>query len=289
MLWVLLAFLAAFFRSLIDVFSKKGLKEMDEYLIAWVWRAFPVLFLLPVVAYTGIPALGKKFWIAILLVGCLGVVTTIFYVKAIKLSDLSLVAPLTSFTPLFLIAMSPLIIGEYPSPIGIAGICLIVAGSYILNIKKATQGLFKPLKALITQKGSRLMLIVAFLWSITSNIDKIGLKDSSPVFWAFALNLILAVFLLPVVLAKSRFEWHRMKPHMFTALLPLGLFSALSILTHMLAISIAIVPYVIAIKRTSVVMSALWGFFMFKERGIKERLLGAVVMVAGVVLIALLG
>ena len=55
----------------------------------------------------------------------------------------------------------------------------------------------------------------------------------------------------------------------------------------MTAISLTLVTYVIAIKRTSVIMSVLWGAIIFKEKGIKERLVGAVIMVLGVVLIVL--
>jgi len=46
------------------------------------------------------------------------------------------------------------------------------------------------------------------------------------------------------------------------------------------------VPYVIAIKRTSVIMTSLVGFFLLKEKGIKERLVGISLMVVGVFLIA---
>ncbi len=57
----------------------------------------------------------------------------------------------------------------------------------------------------------------------------------------------------------------------------------------MSAISIGLVPYVIAIKRTSIVLSVIWGGLFFGERGIRQRLLGAVVMLAGVVCITLWG
>jgi uncharacterized membrane protein len=48
------------------------------------------------------------------------------------------------------------------------------------------------------------------------------------------------------------------------------------------------VAYVISIKRTSVIISILFGYLIFKEKGIKERLLGAVIMVIGVLFITLL-
>ena len=54
-----------------------------------------------------------------------------------------------------------------------------------MNITKISDGLLGPFKALLRKKGPKLMLFVAFLFSITSNIDKIGAQNSSPIFWAF--------------------------------------------------------------------------------------------------------
>ena len=48
-----------------------------------------------------------------------------------------------------------------------------------------------------------------------------------------------------------------------------------------------IVPYMIALKRTSSVFGVGYGWLIFKEKGIKERALGTLLMVLGAVLIVL--
>jgi len=55
----------------------------------------------------------------------------------------------------------------------------------------------------------------------------------------------------------------------------------------MTAINMTLVAYVISIKRTSVIMSVFWGYLIFKEKGLKERLFGSFLMIIGVVLITL--
>ena len=55
----------------------------------------------------------------------------------------------------------------------------------------------------------------------------------------------------------------------------------------MAAINLTLVAYVVSVKRTSAIMSVLFGYFIFKERGIKERLIGATIMIIGVLLIVL--
>ena len=47
------------------------------------------------------------------------------------------------------------------------------------------------------------------------------------------------------------------------------------------------VAYMISVKRTSLIFSVLYGWLVFKEEHIRERLLGCMVMVIGVALITL--
>jgi len=56
----------------------------------------------------------------------------------------------------------------------------------------------------------------------------------------------------------------------------------------MFAVRLTLVPYIIAVKRTSVIMSSLFGFIIFKEKGLKQRLMGAALMVLGVFIISVL-
>ncbi|MDO9574583.1 MAG: DMT family transporter [Candidatus Contubernalis sp.] len=206
----------------------------------------------------------------------------------IKLSDLSITVPLLTFTPLFLLVTSPLILQEFPGPYGLLGILFIVTGSYTLNLKEKTRGFLAPVKALIKEKGAKLMLAVAFLWSISSNFDKMGVQNSSPFFWAIASSTYVSLFLFPLMLVKSQNNLKQL-PKRVISVLPVGFFTALTIIFQMSAINLTLVPYVISIKRTSVVMSVIFGHFIFKEKDVKQRLAGSVLMIIGVLLITLFG
>ena len=83
----------------------------------------------------------------------------------------------------------------------------------------------------------------------------------------------MAVVLIPIVLYKSPHALQQI-PAVFKKLIPIGFFCALTVIFQMLAVSLTLVAHVIAIKRTSTVMSVLWGFLVFKETRFKERLLG---------------
>lgn len=286
MTWVVLSLATALCESLKDVFSKRGLENIDEYVIAWALQFFALPFLLPILFFVKIPDVGNEFWPSLLLGGSLNGVTAVLYMKAIKQSPLSLTVPMVAFTPLFVLMTSPLMVGEVPNLGGVLGVLLIVAGSYVLNLGERQRGYLAPFRALVQERGPRLMLITAFLWSITANFDKIGVQSSSPIFWSIAISVFVALVLFPFMLHKSTPAVKQI-PIRLKALAPIGFFGALTAIFQMTAISLTLVAYVIAIKRTSAVMSVLWGFLIFKEAGFKERLLGASVMVAGVLLISL--
>ena len=286
MTWLILGIFTAFFEAVKDVFGKQNLKKSDEYVVAWSLSFFSVIFLIPWVIYTGIPTLNTQFWISLLIGGSINAVATLLYIKAIKLSDLSLTVPLVALTPLFMLLTSPLIVGEYPKFFDYIGIFLIVIGSYLLNIKEKSQGYLAPFKALLSEPGPKFMLIVAFLWSITSNFDKIGVKNSSPIFWLFSLFGTMSILLLPILLHKTPNPGTKILKQL-PMLATMGFFNAIGVLCQMQALTLTLVVQVIAIKRTSVLMGVLFGHFIFKEKDIQQRLLGAGIMVLGVFFISL--
>jgi len=58
------------------------------------------------------------------------------------------------------------------------------------------------------------------------------------------------------------------------------------IITHLKAISLIEVSYMVSVKRLSILFGVLYGIMFFKETNIKERLLGATVMVSGIIVLA---
>jgi uncharacterized membrane protein len=286
MIWVLFAILTALFESLKDVSSKHSLRNLDVYIVAWTANIFAVIFLIPLLLLAGIPTIQPQFWIALFVGGTLNVVSFTLYIRAIQIADLSLTVPLVALTPLFLLFTSPLIVQENPTFADAIGIFLIVVGSYILNLRERRNGYFAPLRALLQNKGSRFMLMVAFIWSITSNFDKIGVIHSSPLFWSTSLYAYLVVGMFPIALFKSRHRFDQILPNL-KPLMVIGFFHAIAITFQMIAVTYTLVTQVIAIKRMSALISVLFGHFLFQETGLKERLTGAAVMVLGVIVMTL--
>ena len=281
-MWLLFASLTAFFEACKDATGKQSLKSLDEYSVLFSFMSVGIVLLLPVLWVTGVPTIQPGFWVALLIGGGLNILAFTLYVRALKLADLSLTVPLVTLTPLFLLATSPLIVQEWPTWADGVGVVLLVVGSYVLNIRPAAS-FWSPLLAMLHNPGSRLMLCVAFIWSITSNFDKIGVVNSSPLFWAISLFTVIAGGMLPFVLRSG------LKPLIgqWQLLGITGGFNAIAILFQMLALTLAPVAQVIAIKRMSALLSVLFGHFFFGEKGLRQRLLGAAIMVSGVLIMSL--
>ena len=282
--WVFYALITAFSLATADAISKKALGRSNEYVIAWVREGYALPFLFLAFFFIDIPSLDRTFWLSLLLMIPLEIAAIILYVKAIKISPLSLTIPFLALSPVFIILIAFLILGELPDRSGLLGILLIVAGAYLLNIRTTREDLLGPIKAIRRERGSIFMIIVALIYSVTATLGKVAVQHSGPiffgVFYPFLLTLILSVVLwrkglLPEVLSR---------PMTFLAI---GIFTAIMILTHFTAISMTDVAYMISVKRASLVFSVLYGRVLFGEENIRERLTGSVLMIAGMVSITI--
>jgi uncharacterized membrane protein len=293
-MWLFFALLTAFFEACKDATGKQSLKSLDEYSVIFGFTSVGVIFLFPLLWLSGMPLIQPNFWWALLIGGSLNILAFILYIKAIKLADLSLTVPLVTLTPLFLLVTSPLLVQEWPTQADAVGVVLLVVGSYVLNLRTPVGSAalrdrpWTPLVAMIRNPGSRLMLGVALIWSITSNFDKIGVLNSSPLCWAIALFAVIAAGMVPFVFGQGRHRagWVPLCAH-WRILAITGGFNAIAIAFQMLALPMAPVTQVIAVKRLSTLLSVIFGHFFFGEKGLKERLIGAAIMVSGVVIMSL--
>ncbi|MEO0884810.1 MAG: DMT family transporter [Cyanobacteria bacterium J06648_10] len=291
-MWLFFASLTAFFEACKDATGKQSLKTLDEYSVLFSFMSVGVVLMLPILLLNGgIPPIKPGFWLALLIGGGLNILAFTLYIRAIKIADLSLTVPLVTLTPLFLLVTSPIIVNEQPTSADAIGVILLVVGSYVLNLPASGEGrassAFAPLLAMARNPGSRLMLCVAFIWSITSNFDKIGVVNSSPLLWAIALFAVIAAGMVPFVFLRRKSQGINKLLAQWKILGVTGGFNAIAITFQMLALTTAPVAQVIAVKRMSALLSVLFGHFFFGEKGLRSRLAGAAIMVAGVVIMSL--
>ena len=285
MLWFYLSLACALSVALVDVLSKKALGLSDPFVIAWVRLGYAIPFLALSFLWIAVPPLDGTFFWALLFLLPLETAALVLYTHALRESPLSLTIPFLALTPVFLIGIAFVMLGERPDLSGTAGILLIAMGAYLLNIHTRNEGWLAPLRAILREGGSRKMIVVALLYSLTASLGKVAIQHSSPAFFGAVYFPMIALVSLPYFgVTAGRRGFHTLVSQKGLFLL-IGFIQTVMIFTHVLAISLVEVPYMIAVKRTSLLFTIIFGYLFFRETRIRERLLGAACMVAGVVLI----
>lgn len=108
---------------------------------------YAVPFLLLTWPYIKLPQLDATFWQATAFAIPCDIVALLLYMRALKVSPMSLTVPFLALTPVFMLFTSFLLLGELPSSLGLTGILLIAAGAYLLNVHTSKRGLWQPLRA----------------------------------------------------------------------------------------------------------------------------------------------
>ncbi len=284
--WFIYAFVCALSLATADALSKKTLNDnIDPYIVAWVRIGYTIPFMVFIIPFIDIPELDSVFFVVTFLSLPLDVVAVLLYMRAIKISPLSLTLPFLSLTPIFLIGTSYIILGEKPDKSGFLGVILVVIGAYLLNIHTVRRGYLEPFKAIAGEKGSVLMIIVAFVFSLGACLGKIAVQHSDPIFFSVTYSLLLSLVLFLIISSKTKHFFSKVifRPVPF---LLIGMLMAIMMITHLKAVSLVDVSYMISVKRLSILFGVIYGVVFFKETNIKERFLGASVMITGIILIS---
>ena len=289
MIWLPLSIATAFFNASAAAVVKRRFSDRSAWEIGMIPNAYAGALCLLILPFIEVPALDTAFWWALGLSVPLLVTALFFQYRAIQLSPLSLTMPYLSFTPAFVIVTGFLILGETLNAWGLAGVLSIAAGGYVLNIEPGSgRGILDPFKAVFREPGSWRMLVTAIIFSVAGVLGRLGVMHSSPLF--FALTLFPAMgatfVLIGLLTGKARPSSLVVSPGW--ALLA-GLCITLEIITHHIAISMAKAAYMLAVKRLNTLISVIYGGMVFKERNIRVRLAGTVLMIAGVAMIGMLG
>lgn len=226
--------------------------------------------------------------------------------RALQVSPLSFCVPFMALTPVFLLPIGKFFLHEQISAGMIVGVFLVVTGSLVINRQLVAHGWLEPAKAIIREKGSRYMLIVAMLLACTAAIDKWFVTSGGDtemgtrVLRSFSLSLgksmMLALFFgllawwrlsrskkadksLPAAHAGWTAAWSDVPGWIILA----GLFEGTVLILQLVAVQLTVAAIVISIKRSGILLACVLGWFLFKERGITDRVIGSFVMIAGVV------
>jgi drug/metabolite transporter (DMT)-like permease len=293
LLALLASLVTAICQSVTDLGTKAATRTADDRaILAAQWCAGAGLLIvacfvfyptLPTAPGETLASLTKReFWTLLVWSGALNVVAYVLYIRAFRLSDASLVAPLVLLTPVLMLITSPIMTGEMAPPMGVFGVLFTVLGVGLLDADQESGRRFN-FHVFARDRGARMMIGTAVIWSVTANIDKLGVRASTPLIWITAVTIVISLCALLYWVAGRR-----LAPSLSSLRYAIGAGSAMAFgnTLQMWALTVLFTPYVIAIKRLSALFTVLASGHVLKEDS-NGRLFGAAVMLIGAVMIAL--
>jgi drug/metabolite transporter (DMT)-like permease len=288
--WITLTLLSAFFLATADTLSKGYLSHYRPGELVLVRFGIAGMLLLPLLLWQPWPSLSPVFWGWMAVSVPVELMAMWLYMQAIRSSPLSLTLPYLAFTPALNTLTGYIVLGETVTLTGFSGILLIVFGAWLLNLQATQNGsglnILAPFLAITRERGSRLMLMVAALYSLTSVTTKGALLHVTPAFFGPFYFVVMGAAALLLFASRDVSTWRALGRHPW-AHLAIGVCMSAMVVTHFYAIEHIEVAYMIAVKRTSLLFGMLYGAWLFKETGLLKNLVAGMLMVLGVFLIVM--
>ena len=209
--------------------------------------------------------------------------------KAYEHGDLSLVYPLArGSAPFFVTLWSVLIIGERLPLFGYTGIAMMVAGIYLATLPSLHDWL-RPIRSL-ELVSSRWALISGVCISIYTLADREGVRLISPVTYNLYVFIMMALGTTPFVLLTSRRLTARSELRVnWLGIVGTGIVNIVNYLIVLWALTTVPASYVSAVRGSSIVIGAFYGWRLRGERLGANRLLAVLLIAAGILSLALGG
>ncbi|MBR5555222.1 EamA family transporter [bacterium] len=264
--------------SLTSVFQKKlTLKKEEPSFVN-----FGIYFILAIASiislfFLPIPKLQNGFWAFALLGGITGAICNYFMVEALKFGKLSILGPINSYKAIVGMIFAIFLLGEFPNILGLIGILLIIFGSYFI---------FDSLNFIEIFKKKEIRY--RFYALVFSAIEAVFIKKvillssvSISVIVSFILGAIFSYF----IFTKGKFKQIKFpkKSILFYILSALS-FGLMTITTAYVFKHIG-VAYALSLFQLSVILNIILGWKIFREKDILKKLIGAIIIISGAIII----
>ena len=264
-------------------------KSEDTRVFIWLFLIFSMLIFFPFfisLAPIDIPVSG---WCCILTAGLVHALYLVSLSSAYEKGDLSFVYPLARSAPIiFVLIGAMLFLGEMPSGLGMVGIGLIIVGCYAIHLD-SLRALFQPLTLKsLNSKPSQLALLTAGFIALYSLIDRVGIEYVQIFYYIYLVFVFMFVFYTPFILIRRdkgeiKAEWASNSRN----ILIVAVLCFFTFFLVLIAMSLAKLSYVVALRQLSIIFSVVLGAWVLKEEHGDIRFTASLLIFAGSFLIAI--
>ena len=276
---LLLVLFAAICHTTWNLLLKRDARRLETQVGALAWG---VVLASPVLAVYSVRDVSPAGWGLIVASAVFETGYVFALTSAYAAGDLSLVYPVArGSAALAVVPLAILVLGERPSPSGLAGIALVLAGVFGGNAGAFRRAPLAPGR----RRALALALLTGSMTAGYSLVNKVGVGLMPVPLYAylvFAINVACVYLIL--------WGWRGAVPAFMGAGLAktvaMGAMMLAAYLSVLTAMSMAPVSYVVAAREIGVVVAALLGMLVLRESRSPSRLLAAVVIFSGLVVIA---
>ncbi|MGN0066474.1 MAG: EamA family transporter [Bacteroides sp.] len=290
-MWLLLAFLSATLLGFYDAFKKQSLKDNAVLPVLFLNTIFSSLVFLPFILLSvAAPALleGSLLYVPsaswqahglILLKSFIVLSSWMLGYFGMKHLPLTIVGPINATRPVMVLVGAMLLFGERLNLYQWVGVLLAIASFFMLSRSGKKEGIdFKHNRWIL------FIVLAAVMGAVSGLYDKYLMKQLPPMLVQAWYNLYQVLIMCPVILLlwmpmrkqSTPFSWR------WTIIL-ISLFLCAADFVYFYALSLpgSMVSIVSMVRRGSVVVSFLFGAWVFREKNLKSKAVDLILVLIG--------
>lgn len=277
-MWVWFSVCSAVLLGLYDVAKKESLKRNGVLWILLGTTAITTVLLCPFL--TG-GSLGDH--LSLVVKALLVSSSWVSGLVAMKLLPLTTVSTIKASRPMFVVIFSIILFGERLSPLQWAGVVLVLAALFLLGRSSRKEGI-----SFVSNKGIVWMVVSVLTGAASALYDKHILAHLQPMFVQSWSNLYITAVLAVLISVRylrdrsgfERFRWD-------WRLVLIAVLITVSDALYFFAIKDegALLSVISMIRRSSAVITFLFGAFVFKESHIRGKAVDLVILMGGIALL----
>ena len=278
---LLLVLFAAVCHTTWNLLLKRGTRRLETQAGALAWG---VVLASPVLAIYSVRDVSATGWVLIVASALFETGYVFALTSAYGAGDLSLVYPVArGSAALIVVPLAIAVLGERPSAFGLLGIGLVLGGVFGGDASAFRRAPLVP--------GRRRALLLALLTgSMTAGYslaNKVGVGLMPVPLYAYLVFLINVALVYVIMWARGSRTVSALRGGLTARTALMGALMLTAYLAVLSAMSLAPVSYVVAAREVGVVVAALLGTLVLREPHSRRRLLAAVVIFLGLIVIAL--
>ncbi|EOT29905.1 hypothetical protein OMQ_00596 [Enterococcus saccharolyticus subsp. saccharolyticus ATCC 43076] len=283
-MWVIYAFLSAFFAGIMSILAKIGINHVDSNLATAIRTCIVALLSWAIVflvhSHNLLSTISWHSMWFLILSGIATGASWLCYFKALQIGDVNKVVPVDKSSVLLTMILSLIFLGESLSFLKIIAMILIGLGTYFMIERK------KNTQQATTNHWFFYASLSAIFASLTAILSKIGIENvESTLGTAIRTLVILVISWGIVIVQKKHTHLKTITPRNWLFLVLSGLATGFSWLCYYKALQSGPASIVVPIDKLSIVVTVIFSTAILHETMQKKAMIGLIFLVGGTLLL----